>query len=202
MEKLKKTARTLDRFAQTGQWICVIALLLILTVTGVIALAPRAREGMTGALSTVSVSFGTFSVNLAPGTVLEGRAFLWYLLSTVAASLVHDAFLFFGILILRSILRPMKEGKPFDTAVSVNLRKLGVLIFIGGVSAYVLKTGLSSLFYRAFDVGTILNPETVTGYKMVYSFDLMWLIAGLLVFLLSYVFKYGEELQKQSDETL
>ena len=38
----------------------------------------------------------------------------------------------YALKVLRSILAPMKEGRPFDTEVSAGLRKLAWIILIGG----------------------------------------------------------------------
>jgi hypothetical protein len=55
---------------------------------------------------------------------------------------------------------------------------------------------------KAFDVTVLLNPEVVNGYSYNGTFDCSFLVGAVILFLLSYIFRYGEELQRESDETL
>ena len=44
--------------------------------------------------------------------------------------------------------------------------------------------------------------DKITGVSVTYSCDLSFLIYALVLFLMSFIFQYGSELQKLSDETL
>lgn len=101
-------------------------------------------------------------------------------------------FLCYGIKSVRNILKPMKKGSPFDTAVSVNLKKLGFVSIAGGIIANAIE--LIGYHNMAKDYAEVS--------LMVYKFDVTFLVIAMVLFLLSYIFRYGEELQKQSDETL
>jgi hypothetical protein len=55
---------------------------------------------------------------------------------------------------------------------------------------------------KAFDLTVLLNHDVVSGYSYNGTFDCSFIIAAVILFLLSYIFQYGEELQRESDETL
>jgi hypothetical protein len=55
---------------------------------------------------------------------------------------------------------------------------------------------------RAFDVTALFNSSVVTGYTYNGVFDTSFVASAVVLFLLSYIFRYGEGLQRESDETL
>ena len=71
----------------------------------------------------------------------------------------------------------------------------GAITEIGGAIANVFAL-------RMYDLDKLMNPEIVSDMTFDYSFNLWFVITALIIFCLSYVFRYGESLQKESDETL
>ena len=53
-----------------------------------------------------------------------------------------------------------------------------------------------------FDLPALLISEKIVHIGSMFSVDLTFLIYWAILLLLSYVFRYGEELQQLSDETL
>jgi hypothetical protein len=107
-----------------------------------------------------------------------------------------------GIRYIREILQPMSLGQPFNSVVSRNLRKLAWLgIYLGiAFNCVNIAEMLFAIFsYRILDLLSYIGAVQVTP---TFTVDLGFLIYSALLFLLSYVFQYGEELQQLSDETL
>ena len=105
--------------------------------------------------------------------------------------------------VLRQILLPMKNGEPFAAGISAKIRKLGWTVFVGG---FLVECGarMSDLFnLRAYRLTELFNHPSIASVE-VYGFTShpWYILAALLLFFLSFVFRYGESLQKQSDETL
>ncbi len=112
---------------------------------------------------------------------------------------------FIGILsvrCIRAILQPMKMGQPFSGAVSRNLRKLGVFSLTLGVMKNVMQAVSLFTIARMQQIETLLISEKITHVDINYSIGLGFLVVAAIIFLLAYVFRYGEELQTLSDETL
>lgn len=101
-----------------------------------------------------------------------------------------------------SVLEPMKDGRPFDGAVADHLSKLAWEIFIGGAVVQVLGLVSRMVLTSALPMETILLSEAVTKLEYVFDMDLRFVAVFCLVRLLAYVFRYGQNLQQQADETL
>ena len=103
---------------------------------------------------------------------------------------------------IRDILKPMREGAPFHTSVSTNLKKLakkGILLFLLSNFAKLLTT---IVFVFGFDLPGLLIGEKITHISIHMNLDLTFLVISAILLLLSYIFHYGEELQQLSDETI
>ena len=108
----------------------------------------------------------------------------------------------YGVKIARKILKPMKEGLPFDESISKNLKNLGILTLIGGGIWSVAKVIIDTTTFYAYRVSELFRPEIITHVELSISLDTTFLVITTVIFLLSYIFQYGAELQKLSDETL
>ena len=53
-----------------------------------------------------------------------------------------------------------------------------------------------------YNLNELFLSDEITGVSVTYSCDLSFLIYALVLFLMSFIFQYGSELQKLSDETL
>ena len=53
-----------------------------------------------------------------------------------------------------------------------------------------------------YNLNELFLSDKITGVSVTYSCDLSFLIYALVLFLMSFIFQYGSELQKLSNETL
>ena len=100
------------------------------------------------------------------------------------------------------ILSPMKEGRPFEEGISKNIRQLALIILVGGGIAEAGGAIGQVFTIKAYNLATLFNNAAIDHATYDYNFSLWFIIVALILFFLSYVFRYGEELQKESDETL
>jgi len=103
---------------------------------------------------------------------------------------------------IRYILEPMKEGSPFVWQVYANFRELGFLTLASGILDILLTAYQFYTYTTAFDFNALFVNEQITSVTTGYHFDFNFVIIALVLFGLGYIFHYGEELQKLSDETL
>ena len=96
----------------------------------------------------------------------------------------------------------MAEARPFDESMSVNLRKLGWLSLAAVVVYFALSGVAETLELSMYNFNQLFAADLVTDVTLIHSVGFSLLLIPAVLFLLSYVFKYGEELQRQSDETL
>ena len=203
MDKLISTARKIDivfKIAEIMLKIAFVACLVcavIITAAGLFDL-PAEMIG-TGDLL---LEFGPLTLTVADAYTPDFDS----MLIQVAAMLVLGAGCsFIGILCvkaIRAILAPMKDGKPFASETSKNLRKLGWLSLILGAAVQVMEAISLLTLFIVQKMDTLLISEKITHVNVNISFDPSFLIIPAVFFLLAYVFKYGEQLQTLSDETL
>lgn len=106
------------------------------------------------------------------------------------------------IRVLREILIPMKAGQPFARGISAKIRKLAWTVLIGG-SVAEMGGVLAEVFEtRAYHLERLLDMDRIAAVAYNFDVDLWFLGAALVLFFLSFIFRYGEELQREADETL
>ena len=106
------------------------------------------------------------------------------------------------IRVLREILIPMKEGRPFARGISAKIRKLAWTVLIGGGVAEMGGVLAEVFETRAYHLERLLNMDRIASVAYHFDVDLWFLAVALVLFFLSFIFRYGEELQREADETL
>lgn len=106
------------------------------------------------------------------------------------------------IRVLREILVPMKAGQPFARGISAKIRKLAWTVLIGGGVAEMGRVLAEVFETRAYHLERLLNMDRIATVAYNFDVDLWFLGAALVLFFLSFIFRYGEELQREADETL
>ena len=203
MNNLSNTAKKLDKIFEIVHIVfgalaiaCIVGVALIL-----IAYVLKLDPGMIG------TGYDSFDIGFLELKVAEGYApDKWLVLLQAAITLAVSCRLCYdgrrGVGYIREILHPMTEEKPFDTIVSTNLKKLAKLSINLGIlyNIIILSEQIISVF--VYDLPSLLISEKITHVSGMFNVDLTFLIYWAILLLLSYVFRYGEQLQQLSDETL
>ena len=106
------------------------------------------------------------------------------------------------VLRIRAILAPMQEGSPFHAAVGDSLKKLALHAVELGVMLNCIKMMAQAFIVHGYQLNVLLVSDKITKVTFNYSFDFSFLLIAAVLYLLSLVFSYGQELQQLSDETL
>ena len=200
MKKISEFSKKVDTALRIINRILVTAASIAVIVCGVFALIPNLSEVSEGSLV---LTLGNLNLTLSEELSKSNTPIRTELLVTMISVAALTCLVCYGIKILRAILAPMKEEHPFDNSVSVNMKKLGILLCISSVIIGVVDSFVSHLIYRVYDVESLLLSDKIVNVTANYSIiDVEILLLGVFVFLLSHVFKYGTELQQQADETL
>lgn len=194
--KMIRTAKLLDIAANIGEKLMWLLILLLIVICAAAMFMPEAF-----ASSITSFSVGDISLSVED---IEGSADVIrkYMISQLGTALIDIILTCIGIRVVRKILKPMKEGRPFETRVSDSLRTLARIVLFGSIAIFVLKTLSNILILQSVDFSQFFNQDVVSGMTVKVNFDLSNLLFAGVLYLLSYVFRYGEELQRESDETL
>ena len=203
MNNLSNTAKKLDKFFGIAH--IVFGALAIASLVGVALIAVayflKLDPGMIG------TGYGNFDIGFVELTVAEAYApDKWLVLLQAAITLAVACRLFYdgrrGIGYVREILQPMKEEKPFASIVSTNLKKLARLSINLGILGNIIILTEQIMTVFVYDLPGLLLSEKIAHVGGTFQVDLTFLICWAILMLLSYVFSYGEQLQKLDDETL
>ena len=203
MNNLSNTARKLDKVLEIAH--IVFGALAIACIVGVILIAVAYVLKLDP--SMIGTGYENFDIGFLELTVAESFApDKWMILLQAAITLAVSCRLMYdarrGVGYIREILNPMKEEKPFDSVVSTNLKKLAKLSIHLGILGNIIILSEQILTVFVYDLPGLLISEKITHVGGMFQVDLTFLIYWAILLLLSYVFRYGEELQQLSDETI
>lgn len=196
-QKIAKTVRIVDRILKILQgflraFIIVCGIFIVLTLI----------FGEKIIADASSIQLGYLSLQLRSSAIPDFAALRSFIIPLLAISIVILVAGLFVLRILRSILASMKEGKPFEAGISDKVRKLAWVYLIGGGITEVCRMLGNIVELRAYDLSTLFNMENIASIGYFYDFRLGFVVVfGILLFL-SLVFRCGETLQQESDETL
>ena len=201
MNKLQKTARGLDTFFQFFFWVCMVG-----TVISSIAIAVMwvlyLQDPDILELFHTDLNFGMIQFTLADSVKPANYFELRYLAlgSIVSIAEVVVFCMFFHA--IRGILAPLKEGRPFHDDIVRHLKKLGWLTVASGILTNLGTLIIAGNLLPGYDLEALFLSDKITQVSSSYSFNLNFVLHAVLLFLLSWIFEYGGELQQLSDETL
>ena len=170
---------------------------MVLAALNVCFFEPNILSGEPVTLSLGSVKVDVWGADFLPPGLSKVNFLVRALMFCVLCFLV-----IYAAKIARKILLPMKEGLPFDESVYKNFRKLGVFTLIGGGLISSGRVLIDTMSYRAYEVQNLFIRDKIIECRLEPQVHLEFILIAFVFFLMSYIFRYGAELQKQSDETL
>lgn len=203
MEKLTKTAKTLDKVFSIVYSVFTALAIAAAVCLGIMLMGFLFKwDPATYGTGFNSLDIGILEVELSESVHVNYKLVLLQGTIILALSCLCMLIGRQGIRYIRDILQPMTLGQPFAGAVNTNLKKLATLSIISGIATNLTPIVADVMTVFAFNLPDLMNPELVTHIGINYNLDLTFLLSFAILRLLSYVFHYGEELQKLSDETV
>lgn len=203
MEKMKSTARKLDKVFHVLYVALQIAFVACFVGMGVIAVGPIFKldpEKIGTGYASVDLGLAEFELAAAYAPDYKKVLFVVAMQLMLLTPVLH-----LGkkcVLRICDILSPMKEGAPFHAAVGDHLKKLAVHTLELGVIINCMKMLGQAFVVHGYQLQALLLSDKLLKVTFNYSFDLSFLLIAAALYLLSCVFRYGQELQQLSDETL
>ena len=203
MNNLSNTAKKLDKVLEITH--IVLGALAIACIVGVALIAVayifKMDPGMIG------TNYESFDIGFLEFQLAEAYApDKWLVLLHGALTLLVGCRLAYdsrrGVGYIREILAPMKDGNPFDCIVSTNLKKLAKLSITLGILYNIILLSEQIITVFVYDLPSLLLSEKIVHIGGMFQVDLNFLFYWAILLLLSYVFRYGEDLQQLSDETV
>ena len=198
VSRISKTAVTVDKIIKVLRSLALAAAICVLIMIPLVLIFGEEMIKLTP-----EVYLGNVEMTLKgdPASYLDMGKLKACITIALAVAAVELVFVWYALKILREILSPMKEGRPFERGVSDKIRRLGWITLIGGAILEVASVIASKFELAAYDLTTIFSSN-VEKVESVARINLWFVIAALILFFLAYIFHYGEQLQKESDETL
>lgn len=195
--KMEKTAKAIDVILKILQGFMIgfgIAAAVFIVLAFVI--------GEDIVIDASLVDFGDLSLRLQEGAVPGFDALRTGLVIKLAAVIVMMAAGWYLMHVVRQVLVPMKEGRPFEEGTARKISKLAWTEMIAGAVIEGCRVFGQIAELKGYDIGQMINPETVLSYDYTYAFRYDFIIVGLILLFVALIFKYGENLQQEADETL
>lgn len=195
MIKIQKTSKTINKVLSVFFWVSIAV--LAYTVFKTIMLF--AGTGAPGAELETVLIMGNYKLTLVDGYDWRNNP------STLAmyiSIILTGAFVCYEIKVLKEIFTPMEKGLPFDGSVSKAIKKVAWIELAYGIFNIVVDAVMNTVIYRSLDIPSLFSARKVSDCSLSIKSDGNFLIWFVLLLLLSHVFRYGEQLQQLSDETL
>lgn len=195
INKIQKTAKTIDIILKVTFW-ASIAMCALAAV--IFAIMPFMGEEAAPSMLTL----GSITLDLADGYLPNKSMTNLFAISSIVILVLGVATLCIGIKMIRNILKPMREGTFFSGEISKGVKNLGWLLIIAGSVWSIIPVIFESIILTMYPINELFAEGAVTGITVERHFDLTFIVVAMVIFLLAAIFRYGEELQKQADETL
>ena len=196
--KLSRTAQTVDRIIK----ICgniFKAFVIVLLVFSI--LVPLTGDKIFAA-NSLTAELGFVKLHLAPeyqGITVMVKI---YTVVSLLCGCVGCAMLAYICSLLRQILAPMKEGRPFHKRVCMDMRKIAWAILIGGGINQILKLIEQIFVIKALPMDKLFSADVVARTEYMFEINGGFVLLFFVVLFLSYIFSYGQILQEEADETV
>ena len=206
MDKLTRTAKKLDTFFKVLQKIIKITMIVIVCVLGVLTVANIFNPNAIIANGQYSLDIGPITIMLAESySPKDNNMVLVNAWIIMGIAIVVGIAVYYAFGQVRKILQPMSEGNPFHPTVSMNIRKIAYVSIVVGIVANIVeffKTLNAIKIIEKLNLLEFVQNGSVQTITTNFNIDLTFLVVFFILLLMSYIFRYGEELQQQVDETL
>jgi len=201
-ERMIEAAKRLDTFFKVMQRVAVISMVVVICVMALLTVVSIVDPDAVIGEDFEKVDLGPVTIELAEEYAPDNRAVLTYAWIYVVLGIVSAAVIWYAFGQVRRILQPMKEGDPFRSEVCEAIRRIGYVTIALGVVQNIAGVIETYNAIRHFGLDRLVQGGQIRSVTANYTVDLSFLIVFSVFLLLSYIFHYGAELQRLSDETL
>lgn len=210
MDTLSRTAKLLDKICNVIYWLLLICMVVVLIVTAILGFLIANNVELLRANQSYTLTLGRLELLLAPGVMADitSEGFEPFLFWTAVFSLASMPVYFVMLLTVRDILGPFIRREPFHETVAKDLKRLSILVVIDTTLNWISTGLMNHMTQNYYDLHKLFIGDQAFGDKIItvgladYTIDLTPFLFAAALYLLSKVFRYGEELQQLSDETL
>lgn len=198
LDTIQKTANIFDTALNALFWILVVCACICagFAILSFIPGMPMDRlmkvEDIHLDTDIIRFTFSDNVMNKNPRLFLIYAAFLIMIPAAFTALICRE---------LKKVVSPIKEGRPFTHEVSAGMKHIAVIYFTGEIIGAMAKGIIGTLIYRTFDLGANMTNSFIKAAELNIH-DNVDIMVPILLLVISWIIKYGENLQKLEDETI
>lgn len=197
-QKMMKTAKTIATVLKVLECVAVVG--LIVMVMALLSVAVFGNAVLEAASDTLQLDFVT--VHFEPKYIAQLSVGKTYATLSMVMAMLDLGLSLYICRCIRHLLQPMAEGRPFNVSSSGYFRKIGWAIVGHGVLSQIGVIVTNMFLVKRFRLYEVFASPFVDKVSFEFNFEFTFLLIAGMMFLLSYIFSYGQMLQQQSDETL
>lgn len=195
-KKMVNSAKNLDTIAKvSGVCFRIVGIICIILTVVILAFGNKVN-------ATNSITLGFIKMYLTDKVNINTGYMQLYLAVGLLVVSVLCFMIDFGVKLIRRVLSPMKDGRPFEADIPANLKKMAWVVLIGGAIVQIIGIVERIILINACPVEQIINMDAITKLEYTFTIDFNFVLGFCIIMFLSYIFSYGQILQKESDETL
>ncbi len=201
-EEMVRTAKTLGTVFKILQRILILCAVVCVVLLGIFAVIHAIHPNAVTGTALNAVDLGPLTLELTEEVAPDSNAVLVYAWIMAAGVIAIIPIVCYALGIIRKILAPMAQGDPFHPTVGKEIRKLAFAGLAIGIIHNIMGAVGTFHVLHIVDLSALLQNSQIQSVTANYRYDLSFLVVFLVLLLMSHIFRYGEELQKLSDETL
>ena len=203
MERLKKISKVMNVVLKLVLLYVAIQFILSLVNLGSNQIAQLMEVQGADTFKVSHIDIGVFELDFRNEQSLATKLLIKSTVLDLLAVTLNFSAIAFLICTLGKLLKPMTQGQPFNGSVSRTLKRLGAGCILIGILANVISYLQFRITHSAFfELAVECLSGEIKGISSHFNIQVGYLFIGVMILMLSLVFRYGEELQVQVDETL
>lgn len=196
-DKSKDLLKKMCFILKIVRWVCLISVVLLIGLSLFYAFNKDVYNTLFGSIRIDYLQL-IFNDDLA---LNKDKMSMWlpliFLITAIFIFIIYKS-----IQTIESICTITMDHTPFDVSVSNHMKNLAKYILAGGIVFNILEVCRVLYFKQILNFDLLFNTKYVTQINFDIRLHLSFLVFAALIYLLSYIFRYGQELQQLSDETL
>lgn len=198
--QMVKMANILDKIFHFIQVLNIV--LGIICLFGILIVFAGFGLGIAQPADTLTIHQGYLILKIAEQyTMSANRGFSYGIVLSLSLSI--EVFMIYKVCYyIRRILKPMKEERPFENYIADDFKNLGIFVLVYGLISNVLEMIQTTMDFNYYGLQHLADSDYVVSAECRFQFDMRFMIVFLILLLVSFIFRYGADLQQLSDETL
>ena len=196
-DKSKDLLKKMCFILKVVRWVCLISVVLLIGLSLFYAFNKDVYNTLFG---SIRIDFLQLMFKDDAALYKDNMSMWLPILFLLIAILVF--IIYKSVQAIESICTITMDHTPFDVRVANHIKNLAKYILAGGIVFNILEVCRVMQFKQTINFNLLFNTKYVTQINFDIRLHLSFLIFAALIYLLSYIFRYGQELQQLSDETL